>query len=65
MVVENQVDDILVVYFVGKVHVDCVGADVWVIGRVYACEVLVFDEYRAMCRGQWGESEWAMQVVTR
>ena len=45
LVFENQMNGLLVIDFVGEVHEDCVGADVRVLGRVYACEVLVFDEY--------------------
>jgi hypothetical protein len=30
---------------------------------MYSCEVLVLDEYRVMCRGQWGESEWTLKVL--
>ena len=40
----------LVVDVVGQVYVDLVGTGVGVLGRVYACEVLVFEEYRAVCR---------------
>jgi hypothetical protein len=32
---------------------------------VHPRKVLVLDEYRAMCRGQGGESEWALKVLTR
>ena len=65
LVFENQVNGLLVIDFVGEVHEDGVGADVGVFGRVYACEVLVFDEYWAVCRRQWGQSEWTLDVVTR
>ena len=40
----------LVVDVVGQVYVDLVGTGVGVLGRVYAREVLVFEEYRAVCR---------------
>ncbi len=30
---------------------------------MYSCEVLIFDEYRAVCMGKWDESEWTLEVV--
>ena len=32
---------------------------------MHSRKVLVLDEYRAMCRGQRSESEWALKVLTR
>ena len=58
-------NDGFVIYVVGEVHVDCVCADVWILCQVHSREVLVIDEYLAMCRGQWGGSEWALKVLTR
>jgi hypothetical protein len=40
----------LVVDATGKVYVDLVGTGVGVLGRVYAREVLVFEEYWAVCQ---------------
>ena len=65
LIFENQMIGLLVVDFVGEVHEDCVGADVGVLGRVYTCEVLIFDEYWAVCRRQWSQREWTLDVVTR
>ena len=50
--------------FVREVHVGFVGADVGVLGRVDTRKVLVLDEDRAVCRGQRGESERTLQVLT-
>ena len=63
LVGEDQVDGGLMVCVVGEVHVECVGADILILCRVHSCEVLVLDEYRAMCRRQWGEGEWALKVL--
>ena len=63
LVVEDLKDCDFVVVVVGEVHVDRVCADVWVFGRMYSREVLVLDEYRAMCRGQRDEGERALQVL--
>ncbi len=52
LVGEDLVDGGLMVCAMGEVHVDCVGADIWILCRVHSCEVLVLDEYRAVCRGQ-------------
>ena len=60
LVGEDSVDRSLVVDVVGKVYVDFVGAGVGVLGRVYAREVLVFEEYRVVRRGQRGEGEEAL-----
>ena len=60
---EDREDGCLVIYVVGEVHEDRVCADVWVYGRVYSCEVLVLDKYRAMYRRQRGEGERALQVL--
>ena len=53
------------VYVVGEVKVDRVGADVWIFGRMYSNEALALDEYRAVCRGQRSKSEWTLKVLTR
>ena len=52
------------IYFVGEVHEDGVGAGIRVLGQVYACKVLVFDEYWAVCRRQWSQRKRALDVVT-
>ncbi len=44
-------DRSLVVNVVGEVYVDFVGADVGILSRVYAREVLVLEEGRVVCRG--------------
>ncbi len=51
LVGDDRVDRSLVVDVMGKVQKDLVGADVWVFGRVYAREVLVFEKDRAVRRG--------------
>ena len=55
----------LVVYVMREVHVDRVCVDVWIFCRVHSLKELVFDEHRAVCRGQRGESEWALKFLTR
>ena len=50
MIVEDCSDSGLVVNMVREVHVDCVGADVGVFGRVDPYEVLVLDEDWAVRR---------------
>ena len=57
MVGEDREDRGLVVDVVREVHVDRVGSDVGVLGRVNTREVLVLEEDRAVCRGQRGEGE--------
>ena len=44
----------------GKVEEDLVGADVGVFGRVYACEVVVFEEDCTVRWGQRGEGKGAL-----
>ena len=41
---------VLEVCVVMQVYVELVGTGVGVLGRVHAREVLVFEEYRAVCR---------------
>ena len=53
------------VHVVGEVHAECMRAGVWVLSRVHSREVLIFDEYRAVCRGERGESEGALEVLAR
>jgi hypothetical protein len=65
MVGEDLVNGDLVAHVVGEVHVDCIRADVWILCRVHSLKELVFDEHRAVCRGQRGESEWALKFLTR
>ena len=60
LVGEDRVDCSFVVDVMREVYVDLLGADVGVLGRVYAREVLVFEKYRAVCRGQRGEGEGAL-----
>ena len=60
---EDRKDGSLVVYVVREVHVDRVCDDVWFLCRVYSCEVLILDEYRAMCRGHGAEGDRALQQV--
>ena len=62
-VCEDRKDSGLVVVVVGEVHVNRVCTDVWVFNRVYSREVLVLDEYRAMCRRQRDEGERALHVL--
>jgi hypothetical protein len=64
LVLENRSDRGLVVNIVGMVDVNCVSVDVGVLGRVDASEVLVLDEDLAVCRGQRGEGERALKVLT-
>ena len=47
-----------------KIHVDFVGANVGVLGQVDTRKVLVLDEDGVMCRGQRGEGESILQVLT-
>ena len=47
-----------------EVHVDFVGADVGVLGRVDTREVLVLDEDWAVCRGKRDEGERTLHVLT-
>jgi hypothetical protein len=63
LVGKDCVERILVVDVMGKVYVDLVGAGVGVPGRVYARQVLVFKEYRAVCRGKRGQGEGALHVL--
>ena len=49
--VEDREDRGLVVDVAREVHVDRVGADVWVLGRVDTRELLVLEEDRYVCRG--------------
>ena len=60
---EDREDGGLVVCVVGEVHVDRICVDVWVFGRVYSDEVLVLDEYWAMCRRQRGKGEGSLHVL--
>ena len=53
-------DRSLVVDIMWEVYEDLVGADVWVFGRVYAREVLVFEKDRVVRRGQRCEGEGAL-----
>ena len=45
---------------VRDVYVDLVGDDAGIFGRVYAREVLVLEEDRAVCWGKRGEGERAL-----
>ena len=60
LVGDDPIDPSLVVDIVRKVYVDLVGAGVGVLGRVYTRDVLVFEEYRVVRRGQRGEGEGAL-----
>ena len=50
----------IVVNVVGEVYVDLVDVDIGILSRVYAREVLVLEEDRAVCRGHGGEGERAL-----
>jgi hypothetical protein len=63
LVGEDREDRSLVGDVVREVYVDLVGAYVGIIGRVCAREVLVLEEEWAVCRGQRGEGERALQVL--
>ena len=60
LVGEDREDHSLVVNVVREVHVDLVGVDFGILGRVYTREVLVLEEDRDVCRGQGGEGERAL-----
>ncbi len=64
LVGEDCVDCSFVVDVMREVYVDLVSAGVVVFGRVYARELLVFEKYWAVCRGQGGEGEGALHVQT-
>ena len=58
LVGEDRVDRSLVVDIVREVHVDLVGADVGVLGRVYTREVLVFEKDRVVRRDRGVRARW-------
>ncbi len=62
---ENCLNCCLVVGIVRKLYEDNVGADIGVLGRVDANEVLALDEYWAVFRRQRSEGETALKVSTR
>ena len=63
LVVEDHEDRGLVVDVVREVHVDRVGADVGVLGRVDTRETVVLEDDRVVCRGQRGEGEKTLHVL--
>ena len=53
LVGEGLVDGGLMVCVMEEVHVDCLGAGIWILCRVHSYEVLVLDEY-GLCAGDIG-----------
>ena len=63
LAVQDRENRGLVFDVVREVHVDRVGADVGILGRVDTREVLAHEEDRDVCRGQSGEGERTLQVL--